>query len=653
MTDPFARRTTGRPWPILSWVPGYQRSWLPLDIIAGLTVCAILVPEGMAYAELAGMPPETAFYAAPIALLAYAALGSSRQLVVAVSSAIAIMSAATISGLAAAGSVEYATLTAALAILAGLVSMVAGVLKLGRIAQFFSDSVLLGFVFGLALLITIKQIPKLLGIEADGETALELVRDIVPQVGETDLLTLMVGLGGIAALILLERWLPRVPAALVVLLGSIAVSVAFGLEARDVHVMGDLPAGLGRASLPGVGLDALPLLLAGAVGIALVAFAEAIGPANEFAREHGGKIDPNRELIAIGAANTGAGLFSGFSIGSSLSKSAANDRAGARTPASLVTAAAATALVALFLTPLFEPLPEATLGAIVIVAVMGMMKVGKLRRLWELRRVDFWLAMIALVGVLIMPTLEALGIAVVASLGVLVWRTSEGRLTFLGRASGGLEPVDLRTAPTAAIPGLLIVRPDEMLFFANAASVRDGIMRAVEDADPRPRVVLLDLSLTPEVDVPVVEALEDMHGRLGADGVELWLSHLRTDARELLERAGALATIGVDRVYPRDIDGILAFALRMPEARERVAVLIDLLDFIRERRTRAGTNAAGVELLAALEERLESELEAAGGRGQQATSPESPAVGTSVASTQRDSTFGCPRPPNGGILASK
>jgi len=616
MSEGATGRDTGpkaRTWPVFSWVPGYQRSWLPLDVIAGLTVCAILVPEGMAYAELAGMPPETAFYAAPIALLAYAALGSSRQLVVAVSSAIAIMSAATISGLAPAGSVEYAALTAALAILAGLVSMAAGFLKLGRIAQFFSESVLLGFVFGLALLITIKQIPKLLGIEASGESALDLVRAIIPQLAETHLLTLAVGLAGIGAMVLLERRLPRVPAALVVLLASIGVSVVVGLEDRGVHVVGDLPAGLRGPTLPGVGLEAIPLLLFGAIGIALVAFAEAIGPANEFARVHGGKIDPNRELIAIGAANTGAGLFTGFPIGSSLSKSAANDRAGAHTPASLVTAAAATALVALFLTPLFEPLPEATLGAIVVVAVFGMMKVAKMRRLWELRRIDFWLAMIALVGVLVMPTLEALGLAVVASLVVLVWRASEGRITFLGRASGGLEPVDLRTVPAAAIPGLLIVRPDEMLFFANVASVRDGILAAVEATEPRPIVVLLDMSLSPEVDVPVVEALEDLHERLTDAGIELWLSYLRPDARLLLDRAGVLALVGGERIHARVVDAILAFALRLPGADERIAVLTDLLAYIRERATQPGTSAAGVETLVALEQRLAAELAAANG----------------------------------------
>ncbi|MCJ7711140.1 MAG: SulP family inorganic anion transporter [Chloroflexi bacterium] len=621
MTAPVPSRPTARRWPVLDWVPGYQRSWLRLDIIAGLTVCAILVPEGMAYAGLAGVPPEAAFYAAPIGLLAYAVLGSSRQLVVAVSSAVAIMSAATISQLAPAGTAEYVTLTAALALLAGLLSIAAGVLKLGRIAQFFSESVLIGFVFGLALLISIKQIPKLLGIEAEGESAVELVLALVPQLTETHAVTLAVGAIGIAALVLLERTVPRMPAALVVLLGSIAASVAFALEGKGVAVVGNLPAGLVSPSLPGAGLETLPLLFAGAAGIGLVAFAEAIGPANEFAQKHGGRVDPNRELIAIGAANTGAGLFSGFPIGSSLSKSAANDRAGARTPASLVAAAAATAFVALFLTPLFEPLPEATLGAVVIVAVAGMMKVGRLRRLWNLRRLDFWLAMIALVGVLVAPTLEALALAVVVSLGAMVWRASEPRLTFLGRPKGYLEPVDLESQPTAAIPGLLVVRPDEMLFFANATAVRDAIVLAARETEPRPTVVLLDLSLTRDADVPAVEALEDLQVRLASDGIALWLSHVRPKLLALLERAGAIETIGRDHVYPRIADGLMDFALGTAGARARVDVLADVVAYLRERRMQEGTSPEGLEMLAALEARLEMELAAEDGNGTDPAGP--------------------------------
>jgi sulfate permease, SulP family len=612
---------TRRAWPVLAWVPGYRLGWLRLDLIAGLTVCGILVPEGMAYAQLAGVPPEFAFYAAPIGLLAYAVIGSSRQVVVAVSSAVAIMSAATISELATPNSAEYIALTAALAILAGLVSIAFGALRLGRIAQFFSESVLTGFVFGLALLITIKQIPKILGVEAHGDTAAALVRDLLPHLKETDLLTLAVGAAGIAAMIVLERRLPKLPAALVVLAGSIVASVAFGFEASGVKVVGVLPAGLAGPSLPGVGLGAVPQLIGGALGIALVAFAEEIGPANQFAREHGGKVDPNRELIALGAANAGAGLFSGFPIGSSLSKSAANDRAGAKTPASLVTAAAATALVALFLTPLFEPLPEATLGAIVIVAVAGMMKVGKMRELWRLRRAEFILAMIALSGVLVMPTLPALLIAVIASLGVLVWRTSQARLTFLGRARGGLEPVDVRTAPDAMIPGLLVVRPDEMLFFANVATVRDELVRAVEEASSPVNVVLLDLELTPSVDAPVVDALKDLNERLRGRGVELWLCHLQPDAQELLDRGGVLAAIGPERIHPREIAGVLAYSLRAPGSEERAILISDLLGFIRERAARPGTSQENEELLAVLDERLSAELAAARGAGVPAPPP--------------------------------
>jgi len=621
-----------RPWPVLAWLPGYKKAWLSADLFAGLTVCAILVPEGMAYAQIAGVPPEYAFYAAPVALVAYALLGTSRQLVVAVSSAVAIMSAATISALAAPNSAEYIALTAALAILAGLVSMAAGLLHLGRIAQFFSESVLLGFVFGLALLITVKQLPKVLGIEAHGDTAVAVVRDMVPHLKDTDLLTLAVGLACILAMVLLERRLPRVPAALVVLLASLAASAAIGLEAAGVKVVGPLPAGLAGPTLPGVGLGAVPELLTGALGIALVAFAEAIGPADQFAREHGMRIDPNRELVALGAANTAAGLFSGFPIGASLSKSAANDRAGAHTPASLLTAAGATALVALFLTPLFAPLPEATLGAIVIVAVSGMMKVGKLRYLWRLRRADFWLAIIALAGVLVMPTLPALGLAVVVSLAMLIWRASQPRLTFLGRERADLEPSDVDAVPDAAIPGLLCVRPDEMLFFANVSAVRHAVLTRMDATDPRPEVLLLDLSLTPDADAPVVEALGDLRERLAGENAELWLCHVRPGVRALLDKAGLTGKIGAEHIFVRPLHGMVVFTMRRGHdagLEEDLDALRTLLD---KEAARPGTDAEVLDLLEGFARRVDLVREAAGTSGEAAAPagpvpPSGPAAG--------------------------
>jgi SulP family sulfate permease len=350
--------------PILNWLPNYQRIWLRGDILAGLTVLALLIPEGMAYAEIAGMPPQTAFYAAPIGLLMYAIFGTSRQLVVAVSAAIATMSAAAVGPLAAAGSPEYAALTAGLAILAGLVSILAGLFKLGRIASFFSESVLAGFVTGLALTIAIKQVPKLFGFESGHGNFWERLYDILIHLNETHFLTLAVGLIAILLLFILEHRFHKLPAALIVMLLGILFSSLFAFEQRGLHVVGEIPAGLAPPRLPGLSPDQWLLLLPAAFGLALVNFAEAYGPARSFAAKHRYEITTNQELVGLGAANFGAGLFQGFPIGSSLSKSAANDRAGAKTPVALIVCAVLTALVALFFTPFFAPLPEAVLAAV-------------------------------------------------------------------------------------------------------------------------------------------------------------------------------------------------------------------------------------------------------------------------------------------------
>jgi SulP family sulfate permease len=546
-------------FPILSWLPGYDREWLRTDVIAGITITALLVPEGMAYAELAGMPPEVIFYAAPVALLLYAIFGTSRQLVVVVSSVQAVMSYSIISALAPPDTSEFIILTTALAITAGLVSVLAGMLHLGRIAQFFSGSVLTGFVSGLAVVIIVKQLPKIFGIESGSGNVWERLYDLVIHLPETHLLTLAVGLSTLGLMLLLEHYFHKIPAALVVMIYGIVMATVFGLPERGVHVIGEIPAGLSGPALPQISIDQWLSLIPGALALSLVVFAEAIGPARSFATKYRYSISPDQELIAIGAANVGAGLFHGFPMGSSLSKSAANDAAGAKTQMSGIVAAGLTIIVALFLTPLFTNLPEATLGAIVVVAVSGMFKWREMLRLYQLRRVDIVLALVTFLGVLTFDeALWALLLAVVLSLLALVWRTSQGRMSELGLAANRLAFEEVGPGLDAKpISRLLIFAPEESLFFANADAVRTQITdRLVVSAEPVDSV-LLDLELTNELDIPSADMLEELDTDLQAAGVRLMLARVRPPVRDLLDRSGVTGAIGAENIHGRVLEGVL------------------------------------------------------------------------------------------------
>ena len=546
--------------PILNWLPGYDRGWLRLDLIAGLTLAALVVPEGMAYAPLAGMPPQAALYGAWIALILYAFFGSSRQLVVGAASAIAIMSASVISEFAPLGSQEFIGLSMALAMAVGVVAILAGLLRLGRIAQFFSESVLVGFVSGLALLIIIKQAPKLFGLEASQGNFWERAIDLVLHLPETHRLTLIVGISSLLLMIAVERWMHSIPAALVAVVYGIVVATVFSLAAQDVHVVGDIPAGLAPPALPDLTVRQWLALLPGALGITLVAFAEAIGPVRSFAGKHRYGVDADQELIGIGAANLGAGLFQGFSVGPSLSRSAAADNAGMRSQAAGLIAAAITMVVALFLTPLFKNLPEATLGAIVIIAVVRMFKLSELRRLYRVRRADFALAIVAMLGVLTFDeVLAGLLLAVIISLLALIYRASQPRLTVLERKSGRLSFEDIeREAETIPVPGLLIVRPDEGLFFANAAPLREDILARVAASERPLEAVLIDLEMSNDLDAPSAHELAALHEDLQAAGARLLLSRVYPDVRVMLERSGALERIGADNLFNRGMDAMVA-----------------------------------------------------------------------------------------------
>jgi high affinity sulfate transporter 1 len=544
--------------PILGWLPSYQRAWLGRDAIAGVIIVCLLVPEGMAYAQIAGMPPETAFYVAPPALLLYAILASSRKLVVVVSATQAALSAGAVAALATAGTAQYAELTAALALLVGLITVLAGLLRLGVVARFFSPSVLVGFVTGLALVISIKQVPKILGIEAGEGDFWERLWDVLVHLGDVHGTTLLVGLLTIVVMVAVERVAHRLPAALVALVLGIVISRAFDLAEHGVEVIEEIPAGLAGPQIPDVTLTELSLLVASAIGIALVNFAEANSMAREFARRDGVKLDADQELVGLGAANVGAGLFQGFTIGASLSKSAAAYGAGMQTQMAGVVAAGLTALVALFFTDFFEGLPEATLGGIVIVAVSGMIKAERIRELYGLRKTDFLLAVTATLAVLSLETLAALAVAVALSVVLLVVRAANAPLRRLGRLPGGAFG-DLERNPEArAHPTALVVRPDAELFFANAESVAEDVYAAATEREPPARSVVVDLELTQDLDVPAAEALLLLATRLADAGIPLALARVHGPAAEMLERAGVVQAVGRDRIGGRVEDAVRA-----------------------------------------------------------------------------------------------
>lgn len=595
-TIPSQKNSISRYLPILGWLPKYERTWLRSDFLAGITIMALLVPEGMAYAELAGMPPQTAFYAAPIGLLLFAIFGTSRQLVVAVSSAIAVMSASIVGELAVSDTPEYIALTAALAILTGLVAILAGVLRLGRISQFFSDSVLAGFISGLALVISIKQLPKMFGFEGGHGNFWERLYDFVIHLNETHWLTLAVAITSLLLMVLIERRFHKIPAALVTMIYGIVVVSIFSLEAQGVHVIGDIPAGLAGPQLPAVTWSDLMLLLPGAIGLTLVMFAEAVGPARSFAGKHGDDINADQELIGLGFANAGAGLFQGFPIGASLSKSAANDTAGAHSQMSGIFAAGLTALVALFLTPLFYNLPEATLGAIVIVAIAGMVKVEKFRRLYRVRKLDFALGLVALLGVLTFEeTLAGLLVAVVVSLLALVARASQPRLSILGRRPGRIVYGDVAQHPDyETVPGLLVVRPDEGIFFANADTLRDEIRALINDREPPVLAVLLDLEMTTDLDVPGAEMLAELKKDLSQANVALMLTRVRSGTRLILDRSGVTAVIGQENFYPEIIAGVLTFEKEHGYS-DRLMSAVEVLNSLADSLGTAAAQTEGLE----------------------------------------------------------
>ena len=559
---------SARPWPMAAWAQGYRRSLLVPDSIGALTAWALIVPECVAYAQIAGVPVQNAFYAAPVALIAYALFGTSRFLVVGATSAAAVLSNATVAGLST-DPQKIAVLSAALALISGAVLIVAGLARLGFLADFLAEPALVGFLFGMALTIAVRQLAKLVGVSSGDGNFFARLGHILSNISHWSVATLAVGVVALAGLLLLERFIPRLPASLVVLAAGIAVSAAAKLESHGVEIVGKIPRAIPTPAWPDLPWHDWVTLAGGAVGLALVVFAESFSISSGFAREGGDTIDASREMTAMGAANAAVGLFRGFAVSGSASRSAAAKAAGAGSPMVSVIAAGVVLLTGAFLTPLFTDLPEPVLGAIVVVAIRSFFNVGEMRRYWRQDRWSFAVAATALVGVLVFDLLPGLLLAVALSLAMFIGAASRPRVSPLGRLPGVGVFGDLdENKPSIATPGLLAARPDAALFFGNATRVAAQVNAMAAASDPKARVVVLDLGSSYHFGVQVLDQLDQLRQDLDKAGAELWLARVRAAVRPQLLASPVGIALGPDRLFPNVDSAADAFTSRYPAGRD-------------------------------------------------------------------------------------
>jgi sulfate permease, SulP family len=560
MTKDQADAPVRRQWPILPWVSGYRRAWLRGDLIAGLTVWAVLVPEALAYASIAGVSPVVGLYAAPPALILYAAFGSSRHLVTGPMAATAALSAAAVADLAS-DSDDFVAFTIVLALMTGLMALLAGLLRLGFLAGFISEPVLKGFIIGLVLTIIVGQVPKLFGVEKTEGNFFEQLWGFVGDLGDTHGITLAVGLGSLVVVVGL-RWIaPVVPSSLIAVILGILVVTLLDLDEHGVAIVGDIESGLPSFGLPdGLGFDDYLAATGSAVGLMLVGFAEGLGAARTYAARSNDEIDANRELVALGVANIGSGLSSGMVVNGSLSKTAVNVSAGARSQLAGLLVAAMTAITLLFLTGLFEDLPDATLAAVVIAALVELVDISSLVELYRLytrrlgriygaaARADFIAAVAAMIGVLLFDTLPGLFIGIAMAILLLLYRASRPHVAELGRLPGtGDQYADRDRHPEAELPaGVAVVRVEGGLFFANVDAVRDRLRAAA--SGPGVRGLVLDAESMPFVDVTAARMLYELTKSLDAAGVRFVIAEDVGQVRDVLGQAGDIAAFG--RFYP-------------------------------------------------------------------------------------------------------
>jgi sulfate permease, SulP family len=537
--------------PIVRWLAVYDRGDLRFDAISGIVSWGVMVPVAMAYAGLADMPPETGLVTAFAALAAYAVFGTSRHVKVTTSSSVAIMSASVVGAIAAGDTSRYIELSTGLALIVGGILIVAGAARLGFLSQFLAASVVTGFVIGLAVVITIGQIPALLGIPAVGGTITQKVIAIAESLDLLNRYTAALGIVTVVGIVVLKRIAPRIPGALVALVLGIALSTFFDLPAKGVAVVGDVTTGVPVPGVPTIPFGDIVFLTAGAFGIVFLALAESIGAARSFAVRHGYEIEPDQELIALGAANAAAGLFGGFSVDASFSQSATGEAAGNRTQLSSLITAGLVLATAIFLAPIFKNLPLSVLAAIVITSVLGLVNIAELRRYLAWKRTDFLLAITALAGVVFTTALTGMAIAVALSLLAILYQASRPYIAVLGRIPGD-PPVYAdaeRHATTEPVEGFLIVRPNVPLTFVNADVAKDQIMALIRGRPVAPDALVLDIGATADLDVATTDMLATLSTDVHDSGIDLRLAQVRGPVRDRMRRTGLMSVIGEERCY--------------------------------------------------------------------------------------------------------
>jgi high affinity sulfate transporter 1 len=554
---------------MFGWVPGlqvissYRRAWLAKDIVAGVVLTTLLVPQGMAYAELAGLPPITGLYTSILCLLGYAVFGPSRILVLGPDSSLGPMIAATILPLIAAnGDAKRAVaLASMLAIMVAAIMIVAAVAKLGFIADLISKPTMIGYMNGLALTILVGQLPKLFGFKVSAEGLVGEVTGFVKGLahGEAVAAAAMVGIAGIVLILVLQRWLPKVPAVLIMVVLSIVATSVFGLADHGVSLVGVLPKGFPPLTIPHVGLADLGPLFAGALGIALVSLADTISTASAFAARTGQEVRGNGEMIGIGAANLAAGLFQGFPVSTSGSRTAVAERSGAKTQLAGVTGAVLITFMIVLVPGLFRNLPQPALAAVVITASLSLADIPGTVRLWRQRKTEFLLSIAAFLGVALLGVLPGIAIAVALSILNVFRRAWWPYNTELGRVQGLEGYHDIRSYPGARhLPGLVIYRFDAPLFFANAKTFRDEVRR-LANSEPKPTWIVIAAEPVTDVDTTASDVLEELDETLNAQDISLVFAELKDPVRRKIERYGLTRTIDPRHFYPTIESAVTAY----------------------------------------------------------------------------------------------